>query len=72
MKFSQFFFFFLILNLNSEWSAALTVSSVCMSILSMLSSAKKKSKPYNDAEFIKRAAGRGPKAFYWYDFFQLF
>ena len=51
--------------LYDEWSAALTVSSVCMSILSMLSSAKKKSKPYNDAEFIKRAAGRGPKAFYW-------
>ena len=56
---------YFLLIFYSEWSAALTVSSVCMSILSMLSSAKKKSKPYNDAEFIKRAAGRGPKAFYW-------
>lgn len=22
-------------------------------------------KPFNDAEFVKRAAGRGPKAFLW-------
>ena len=54
------------INLISiEWSAALTVSSVCMSLLSMLSSAKKKSRPFNDAEFCKRAAGRGPKDFSW-------
>jgi hypothetical protein len=26
---------------------------------------KKKIKPFNDAEFVKRAAGRGPKAFLW-------
>ena len=31
----------------------------------MLSSAPKKVKPFNDAEFVKRAAGRGPKAFLW-------
>lgn len=31
----------------------------------MLSSATKKIKPFNDAEFVKRAAGRGPKAFLW-------
>ena len=31
----------------------------------MLSSATKKVKPANDAEFVKRAAGRGPKAFLW-------
>jgi ubiquitin-conjugating enzyme E2 W len=57
-----------------EWSAALTVSSVCLSILSMLSSALKKvyfiiliikCKPPNDKEFVKRAAGRGPKSFLW-------
>eukprot|EP01016_Furgasonia_blochmanni_P014349 TRINITY_DN174_c0_g1_i20.p1 TRINITY_DN174_c0_g1~~TRINITY_DN174_c0_g1_i20.p1 ORF type:complete len:191 (+),score=29.55 TRINITY_DN174_c0_g1_i20:66-638(+) len=51
--------------LYDEWSAALTVSSVCLSILSMLSSAKKKAKPANDAEFCKRAAGRSPKSFSW-------
>ena len=27
----------------------------------MLSSAPKKGKPFNDQEFIKRAAGRGPQ-----------
>eukprot|EP00825_Cyclidium_porcatum_P048250 TRINITY_DN8050_c0_g1_i1.p1 TRINITY_DN8050_c0_g1~~TRINITY_DN8050_c0_g1_i1.p1 ORF type:complete len:171 (-),score=32.32 TRINITY_DN8050_c0_g1_i1:451-963(-) len=51
--------------LYDEWSAALTVASVCMSILSMLSSAVKKSKPHNDEEFCKRSAGRGPKQFLW-------
>ena len=51
--------------LYDEWSPALTVHSVCMSILSMMSSAKKKMKPRNDAEFCKRAAGRGPKSFSW-------
>ena len=40
---------------NKEWSAALTVSSICLSIISMLASAKKKMKPKNDAEFCKRA-----------------
>lgn len=34
---------------NSEWSPALTVSSICLSVLSMLSSAPKKIKPFNDA-----------------------
>lgn len=51
--------------LIKEWSPALTVSSICLSVLSMLSSATKKIKPLNDAEFVKRAAGRGPKAFLW-------
>jgi ubiquitin-conjugating enzyme E2 W len=48
-----------------EWSPALTVNSIVLSILSMLSSATKKVKPFNDGEFVKRAAGRGPKAFLW-------
>lgn len=48
-----------------EWSPALTVNSIVLSVLSMLSSATKKIKPFNDAEFVKRAAGRGPKAFLW-------
>lgn len=53
-------------NINYvEWSPALTVNSVVLSILSMLSSATKKAKPFNDAEFVKRSAGRGPKAFLW-------
>jgi len=32
----------------------------------MLASAKKKCKPKNDAEFCKRAIGKGPKNFKWY------
>jgi ubiquitin-conjugating enzyme E2 W len=59
------FFMIVILLLILEWSPALTVSSICLSVLSMLSSAPKKVKPFNDAEFVKRAAGRGPKAFLW-------
>ena len=35
--------------LYSDWSPALKASSVCMSIISMLSSATKKQKPPNDA-----------------------
>jgi hypothetical protein len=55
--------------LKLEWSAALTVSSICLSIISMLASAKKKCKPKNDAEFCKRAIGKGPKNFKWFLFF---
>lgn len=51
--------------IKAEWSPALTVNSIVLSVLSMLSSATKKIKPHNDAEFVKRAAGRGPKAFIW-------
>jgi ubiquitin-conjugating enzyme E2 W len=51
--------------LYDEWSAALTVSSICLSIISMLASAKKKGKPFNDQEFVKRAVGKGPKNFRW-------
>ena len=53
------------IHIYLEWSPALTVNSVVLSILSMLSSATKKVKPFNDAEFVKRSAGRGPKAFLW-------
>ena len=31
----------------------------------MLSSAKKKTRPFNDQEFCKRAMGKKPKDFYW-------
>jgi ubiquitin-conjugating enzyme E2 W len=55
-----------LLLIFAEWSAALTVSSICLSIISMLASAKKKCKPKNDAEFCKRAIGKGPKNFKWF------
>ena len=62
---SLFYMMVFIILFYLEWSPALTVSSICLSVLSMLSSAPKKIKPFNDAEFVKRAAGRGPKAFLW-------
>ena len=50
--------------LYREWSPALRVSSVCLSILSMLSSAKVKKKPTNDAEFSSRHYS-SPKSINW-------
>ena len=38
--------------LYSDWSPALKVSSVCMSIISMMSSAEKKQKPANDSTAV--------------------
>ena len=51
--------------LYNEWSPALRVSSVCLSILSMLSSAKVKKKPHGDAEFSARHY-TGPKQIRWF------
>lgn len=43
----------------------MSVGSVVRTLISMLASAKKKSKPANDQEFIQRARGKTPKDFYW-------
>jgi ubiquitin-conjugating enzyme E2 W len=51
--------------LYNEWSPALRVSSVCLSILSMLSSATKKVKPHGDAEFSAKKF-TGPKQIRWF------
>ena len=51
--------------LYNEWSPALRVSSVCLSILSMLSSATKKVKPHGDAEFSAKKF-TGPKQIKWF------
>ena len=51
--------------LYDEWSAVLTVSSVCQSILSMISSAKVKKKPANDMDLVVRSKGKSPKDFSW-------
>jgi ubiquitin-conjugating enzyme E2 W len=48
-----------------EWSPALRVTSVCLSILSMLSSCKKKEKPAGDHSFSSRMHA-GPKSISWY------
>ena len=51
--------------LYSEWSPALKASSVCMSILSMLSSATKKQMPANDKQAVSWMVGKSPKKVGW-------
>ena len=51
--------------LYNEWSPALRVSSVCLSILSMLSSATYKKKPAGDAEFSAKKF-TSPKQIRWF------
>jgi len=41
------------------------VTSVCLSVLSMLSSAKAKAKPDNDQDLCHRSKGKSPKDFIW-------
>ena len=52
-------------TLSTDWTPALKTSSVCMSIISMLSSATKKMKPENDAESSSYMKGRSPKEISW-------
>ena len=51
--------------LESDWSPALRVSAVCLSILSMLSSTKEKKKPVNDASICERG-WKSPKDAMWF------
>ena len=55
--------------LETEWSPALKVSSVTLSILSMLSSTKRKVKPQNDAEISSRG-WKSPKEALWFHNYQ--
>ena len=55
--------------LEAEWSAALTVSTVTLSILSMLSSTKEKRKPINDAQICARG-WKSPKDAFWFHNYQ--
>ncbi|KND01296.1 uncharacterized protein SPPG_03106 [Spizellomyces punctatus DAOM BR117] len=50
--------------LYDQWSPALTISSVCLSILSMLSSATKKERPPDNAMYILTAK-KSPKSTTW-------
>ena len=51
--------------LYDAWSPSLKISSVCLSILSMLSSCKKKKKPTGDKEFVKSCKETSPKDVDW-------
>jgi len=50
--------------LGNDWSPALTISAVCLSIVSMLSSCKEKKRPPDD-QFYVRTAGMNPKHTRW-------
>ncbi|EFA76674.1 ubiquitin-conjugating enzyme E2W [Heterostelium album PN500] len=47
--------------LYDHWSPALTVLSICLSILSMLSSCTEKVRPVDDSVYVSRAVGKSPK-----------
>ena len=52
-------------TLDSDWTPALKTSSVCMSIISMLSSATEKRKPPNDASSSAYMKNKSPKDINW-------
>ncbi|XP_050214968.1 probable ubiquitin-conjugating enzyme E2 16 [Mercurialis annua] len=53
--------------LYDSWSPAMTVSSICISILSMLSSATVKQRPADDDRYVRNCkSGRSPKETRWW------
>lgn len=51
--------------LYDGWSPALTVTSVCLSIVSMLSSAPRKTVPPDNETYVRNCQGRSPKQTRW-------
>lgn len=51
--------------LYDGWSPALTVTSVCLSLVSMLSSAKEKGVPSDNDAYVRNCHGRSPKHTRW-------
>lgn len=51
--------------LYDQWSPALTMESVALSIVSMLSSAEIKKRPVNDDNYVKVSRNKSPKEFHW-------
>ncbi|RZC30385.1 putative ubiquitin-conjugating enzyme E2 16 isoform C [Glycine soja] len=53
--------------LYDSWSPAMTVSSICISILSMLSSSTTKQRPEDNDRYVKNCRnGRSPKETRWW------
>ncbi|KAJ7529698.1 hypothetical protein O6H91_15G062500 [Diphasiastrum complanatum] len=53
--------------LYDSWSPAMTVSSICMSILSMLSSSTSKERPPDNDRYVRNCRnGRSPKETRWW------
>ncbi|XP_003241067.1 ubiquitin-conjugating enzyme E2 W-like [Acyrthosiphon pisum] len=51
-------------TLNIDWSPVLTVQSVCLSVISMLSSCKEKKRPEGDSIYVKTCS-KNPKETDW-------
>ncbi|CAM9806965.1 unnamed protein product [Ascophyllum nodosum] len=51
--------------LYDEWSPALTIQSVCLSILSMLSSCTCKEKPTDNDQYVRKIGRGSPKTTIW-------
>lgn len=51
--------------LSDEWTPALSVSAVCLSIISMLSNASKKERPPDDMIYV-RTCNKNPKKTKWH------
>lgn len=52
--------------LTDDWSPALSVQSVCLSIVSMLSSCKVKKRPVDNSFYIKTCSDNPKKTRWWY------
>jgi len=52
--------------LTDDWSPALSVQAVCLSIISMLSSCKEKKRPPDDAFYVKTCSKNPKKTKWWY------
>jgi ubiquitin-conjugating enzyme E2 W len=51
--------------LYTGWTPVYTVKTCILEIFCMLTSATKKARPFNDAEFCKKSEGRSPSNFIW-------
>ncbi|XP_014675145.1 PREDICTED: ubiquitin-conjugating enzyme E2 W-like isoform X1 [Priapulus caudatus] len=52
--------------LTEDWSPALSVESVCLSIVSMLSSCKEKKRPPDNTFYVKTCSKNPKKTRWWY------
>lgn len=52
--------------LTTDWSPALSIESVCISIVSMLSSCTEKKRPDDDAFYVTRASSNPKDTSWWY------
>ncbi|XP_065843216.1 ubiquitin-conjugating enzyme E2 W-like isoform X2 [Oscarella lobularis] len=52
--------------LTEDWTPALSVEAVCLSVLSMLSSCKKKEKPPDNDLYVRTCSSNPKKTHWWY------